>query len=675
MDQADPLAGDPLAGDLPWDEAALFLLSFGERGELSAIAAAAGWRVVAARRGEGAVRRFLTSGATIALLDTRGALEEGLAQAGALGEAARTRGGALLVLVSSGDVASLAPLYSAGATHFLVSPFGETELVHALRFAARHVSRIGGTTAPRRELDPLGWRYHRGTRRLRLTPALARRMTQDEDIPAAVALRTMPRSDRDNAIAAIRRVGSGGATAFAHDVAGQGRLVHHIQAIAGDPWIYGLIEELGMAPDAAATTGVSMTEVDDVIAARDRIDRRLRRGLPATAVIAALSRFDLVNTSYGRNAGDTLIGAALRRVETCARSTLGKRHALARLRGPEFLVACDDADAAEDFARTLSEVLARPFAIESALVSVGARIGVATSQPGEDVAMLMRRAGDALEEARASDGATIHIAGGLATSGASLDVLATDLRRAIEGGEIAVLFQPQVAIGSGRITGVEALARWEHPRFGAIGAEALFAAADRADLGLALSDHVQRLALEGAAAWPASLGGLRLAVNVTAADIAHPGFVDMFLDRVDGSGFGRARLTAEITESGLIDDLGAAATLLASLRGAGCRIAIDDFGTGYSSLAYLKALPLDYLKIDKKLAQDIAGNPRDRIVVRGVIEMARSLGLSVIAEGVETDEQLDLLAREGCQYYQGFLCSEPVDAVRLAELIERQQAD
>jgi len=143
---------------------------------------------------------------------------------------------------------------------------------------------------------------------------------------------------------------------------------------------------------------------------------------------------------------------------------------------------------------------------------------------------------------------------------------------------------------------------------------------------------------------------------------------DLFLDRVDASGFPRGRLTVEIVESGLIEDLGAAAGLLASLRSAGLRVAIDDFGTGYSSLAYLKSLPLDYLKIDKKLAQDITGTTRDRVVVRGVIDMARSLGLVVIAEGVETREQLDLLAKEGCQIYQGFLYSEPVPGETLTAL-------
>jgi EAL domain-containing protein (putative c-di-GMP-specific phosphodiesterase class I) len=117
-------------------------------------------------------------------------------------------------------------------------------------------------------------------------------------------------------------------------------------------------------------------------------------------------------------------------------------------------------------------------------------------------------------------------------------------------------------------------------------------------------------------------------------------------------------------------DLSEAARLLSELRTAGCRVAIDDFGTGYSSLAYLKALPLDYLKIDKKLSQDITGSPRDRIVVRGVIDMARSLGLSVVAEGVETETQLDMLAKEGCQYFQGFLCSPPIDVPALAKLAQ-----
>ena len=228
-----------------------------------------------------------------------------------------------------------------------------------------------------------------------------------------------------------------------------------------------------------------------------------------------------------------------------------------------------------------------------------------------------------------------------------------------------------MSVTSRAIVGVEALARWQHPQYGELGAATLFGVAEGSDYLAQLSDHVQRKAIAAAAAWPEALAHLRLSVNITAADIVRPGFAAQFLAMVRDSGFPPERLTVEVTESGLIEDLSAAAFLLAELRGGGLRVAIDDFGTGYSSLAYLKALPLDYLKIDKRLCQDIAGSPRDRIVVRGVIDMARSLGLDVVAEGVETEEQLSLLAQEGCTLYQGFLCSPPVTTAALADLMVR----
>lgn len=389
--------------------------------------------------------------------------------------------------------------------------------------------------------------------------------------------------------------------------------------------------------------------------------------LPAqtdTAVIAiALSRIDLLNAAHGRGAGDAALVQAGDRIAAATGA------AVTTLPAARFLVAVDQGSAAEA-AASIAQALARPYAIGDVTVMAGARLGLAQPEAGDDGAALVRRAIDALEHARASDGATVRIA---AREGAAPpDELAIDLHHAVAAGEIAVLFQPQVEIATGRIVGVEALARWSHPRLGSLGAEELFAAADRADLGIALSDHIQELALARAAAWPRSLGTLRLSVNLTAADVTRAGFARLFLDRVDASGFPRGRLTVEVTETGMIRELDAAAALLAELRGAGCRVAIDDFGTGYSSLAYLKALPLDYLKIDKALARDITGNPRDRVVVRGVIEIARALGLAVIAEGVETPQQLALLAAEGCGWYQGFLRAGPLDEAALVRMVEGQ---
>ncbi|PTT52687.1 hypothetical protein DBR33_05405, partial [Stenotrophomonas sp. HMWF022] len=278
------------------------------------------------------------------------------------------------------------------------------------------------------------------------------------------------------------------------------------------------------------------------------------------------------------------------------------------------------------------------------------------------------RAGEALAEAQASDGAMLRFAhpGDVAP----LDVLAADLHHAIERGEIDIVFQPQVAIRTGRITGVEALARWRHPTLGPLGADPLFAAAERADLGLALSDHIQQVALQRAARWPARLSHLRLSINVTAADIGRAGFARIFLDRVAASGFPIERLTVEITETGLIRELDRAAQVLDTLRAEGVRVAIDDFGTGYSSLAYLTSLPIDYLKIDRALVTEVDGTRRDRVVVRGIIRIAAQLGMGIIAEGVETEGQAQLLGRLGCDTYQGFLCAAPLDEKALQAMVE-----
>ena len=248
--------------------------------------------------------------------------------------------------------------------------------------------------------------------------------------------------------------------------------------------------------------------------------------------------------------------------------------------------------------------------------------------------------------------------------------LADDLRAAMDARQIELRFQPQAAMADGRITGVEALARWRHHRLGELGAERLFAAAARAALLPVLSRHIQTTALAEIAEWPPSLAHLRVAINVTAADLARSDFADDFLGQAAALNLDPHRLTLEITEHDLIANLDAAAAVLGELRALGVRTALDDFGTGYSGIAYLKALPLDYLKIDSRLAADIIGTPREQIVVRHVIAMARELGLAVIAEGVETEVHLAALAEAGCASYQGYLCAEPLTGAVLVELIE-----
>ncbi|MFM9829156.1 MAG: putative bifunctional diguanylate cyclase/phosphodiesterase [Sphingomonas sp.] len=666
---------EPLLGQ----HRALFILSFRHRDELAAIAGRAGWQAIAARRTDGLERRFLASRASVAVVDTRGSMAEGLSAISALGDAASANGAALIAVLAHSDIEELGALFDAGATHFLVAPLSEIEFAQTLKFAARYAARLSGewpVTADEKGL--LSWRYPLSSGVVLLNDAVAALVGTDLVVSVGVALRCLDNHDRRTAIAALRRLlTTGQATAFAHDLRGEGRFVQHLRLNSTSNAIESTVERLTAPGERRGNPKPSSADVQDASTARRWLDKRLADGDTSALHVAliALNRFDIVNTAYGRAAGDGLLRIAQRRIEEAAGDVLGDRAIVARMGGSEFVLAADAADARFDVvASRIAESLARPFVAAGTVIVLGSRMGVANAEADDTTAALLRRASEALAEARESDSRTMVFARDRSANAASIDLLAVDLRQAIAAGEIDIVFQPQVTVSTGQIVGVEALARWEHPRLGSLGAETLFAAAERADLVIGLSDHIQRIALDRAAAWPASLATLRLAINLTAADIARPDFADIFIDRVDASGFARSRLTVEITEGGLIDDLGVAAGLLAALRAAGCRVAIDDFGTGYSSLAYLKALPLDYLKIDKKLAQDIAGGARDRIVVRGVIDMARSLGLSVVAEGVETAEQLDLLAKEGCQYYQGFLCAPAMSTTDLAVLVERQLA-
>lgn len=391
-----------------------------------------------------------------------------------------------------------------------------------------------------------------------------------------------------------------------------------------------------------------------------------------TLAIVALTGFEIINAAYGRDAGDMLIAAAEGRIGEAMAAHDASATAQVRRDGAAFFVGLPvSVAAAQPALDAIAATLARAYQLGGRTIHLGARMGIAAAMAGNSSADLVARARAALAEARGGEGATTRTA----PPGAErpLSELAADLHRAIERDEIEILFQPQVALASGRIEAVEALARWQHPTLGSLGAATLLAASHRADLGLALSEHIHAAALARVAAWPAALSQLRVAVNVTAADIARVGFVSGFLARVADSGVAPTRVTAEITEGGLIDDLDAAAALLGDLRDRGCRVAIDDFGTGYSSLAYLTRLPLDYLKIDRQLTQCIAGDRRHRVVVEGVIAMAAALGLETIAEGVEDEAQRALLAARGCTYYQGFLCSRPVDSAGLLALVENER--
>jgi EAL domain-containing protein (putative c-di-GMP-specific phosphodiesterase class I) len=237
--------------------------------------------------------------------------------------------------------------------------------------------------------------------------------------------------------------------------------------------------------------------------------------------------------------------------------------------------------------------------------------------------------------------------------------------------QIAVVFQPQINPSTGAVEGVEALARWDR----VAGAEELFARAAASGLSERLSRLVQSKALRAAAAWEGPLRRVRISVNLLPDEILHDGYVDWLLDEVRAAGIDPKRVTIEITENVLLNDLDAVAINLQRLRDAGIKVALDDFGTGYASFAYLGSLPLDALKIDRGLVAQIGTSQRHRIVVKSIFGLARDLGLSVVVEGVESTSQLVLLAEWGCELYQGFLGAGALDEEELARFFAVSQAN
>lgn len=242
---------------------------------------------------------------------------------------------------------------------------------------------------------------------------------------------------------------------------------------------------------------------------------------------------------------------------------------------------------------------------------------------------------------------------------------AEELEAAIREEQVEILFQPQFSCAGGRLIGAEALSRWHHPRLGRIGAEALFDVAERAGEAAHLTRHIAGRALAIASAWP---GDLHLSLNVTATDLAEEDFAETIMAVLAEAGFAPDRLMLEITEHALVRDIERGAAQLEKLAAQGISIALDDFGAGFCNFGYLKRLPLDALKLDRSMIEGITEDERDVAVLRGIMAMARALGLAVTAEGVETEAQREAVCREGCTAWQGFLGGQPMSAADFADL-------
>ncbi|WP_439546776.1 EAL domain-containing protein [Sandarakinorhabdus sp.] len=402
-------------------------------------------------------------------------------------------------------------------------------------------------------------------------------------------------------------------------------------------------------------------------------------GQPAGVIVVGVGRFAQINTIHGRDVADRLLAAIARRLGPIADAGLhgGEVRLLGRLTAAEFALGVAGAAAArgiETLARSLLSSFERPFAVDDRLIHVSGRAGIAwddgrmAGEPGAVAAGLLREAAIALADARSREpGAVARFLHDSVGAALALRVdLESDLFRALADGDIAVLFQPLSRLSDGQVGGAEALVRWDHPVHGRLSAATLLETAASAELAITLGRHIRARAIAAAAAWTGPLANLKLSLNVTAADLADPQFIDTLATDLIQAGLSPHRLVVEVTEEAIINDMDAAAATLSLLRRDGVGISLDDFGAGYSSLARLARLPVDTIKLDRSFAAGLTGSERERIVVEGMIATARRLGLAVVAEGIEDDVQMAAARAAGCQWVQGFCVAPPLDEAGLA---------
>ena len=398
---------------------------------------------------------------------------------------------------------------------------------------------------------------------------------------------------------------------------------------------------------------------------------RVRRGERFAFHLLDLDHFKAVNDTLGHPIGDDLLKALAERLRSTARET----DTIARMGGDEFAIVqvgiAKEKDV-KNFARRLIDVISEPYDIEGHHILVSASIGVALAPAdGDTVDQLIRNADLALYRAKElGRGTYCFFDTELNERMQTRQTLATDLHKALAAGELELHYQPLVTLEHYKMTGVEALMRWRHPERGLIPPAAFIPVAEETGLIVPLGEWAIRQACAQAAAWP---DRIKVAVNLSPVQFRRPGLVQTVVGALAASGLPASRLELEITESVLLDDNEANLSTLHQLRGLGVRIVLDDFGKGYSSLSYLQSFPFDKIKIDQSFIKKITTKNDSLKIVRAIVMLARSLGITTTAEGVETKEQLDAVRFEGCDEIQGYFISRPVSADDIERLYAKCQ--
>ena len=421
-----------------------------------------------------------------------------------------------------------------------------------------------------------------------------------------------------------------------------------------------------------------LTQIPNRRMLQDRVGQALasaeREGKQSALLFIDLDQFKTINDSLGHSAGDQLLIEVAKRLLGCVR----RMDTVARLGGDEYVVLLTEVtlEGASEVARKILDVVARPFQFDEHELGVTPSLGISIfPQDGCDFETLLKHADTAMYRAKdAGRNAYQFFTREMNSAALERLVLENSLRQGLERGEFILYYQPQINVASGRIVGAEALVRWRHPKIGLVPPGKFIPAAEISGLIVSIGDWVLREACRQNRAWQdVGLPSISIAVNISSVQFRGGQLEANVRSVLADTGMPAECLELELTEGILMGGANETVETLKRLSEMGVKLAIDDFGTGYSSLSYLKRFPIDKLKIDQSFVRDIVSDPDDWAIANAVISMGHSLRMSVIAEGVEHAEQLEILKNEGCDEVQGYHFSVPLPANEFAEVLRQQK--
>jgi diguanylate cyclase (GGDEF)-like protein len=406
----------------------------------------------------------------------------------------------------------------------------------------------------------------------------------------------------------------------------------------------------------------------------DDILLHTRRSAEKVAVLVlGLDNFKAVNDTLGHAIGDKLLRGVAKRL----RSTLREEDVLARLNSDEFAIMQSGVTRPEDavlLARRLLEAIGDPYLLDGHSVVIGASIGIAVSPgDGDESDKLLKNADMALSRAKKDFRGTFSFfETGMDARAQTRRKIEIELREAIHSDLLRPYYQPLVDLSTGRISGFEALVRWPHPERGMISPGDFIPVAEETGLINAVGGLMLRRACVDAAQWP---DDVRIAVNLSPLQFRVGNLLSLVMDTLKEAGLAPTRLELEITETLMLEKSSQVLATLHALRSFGVRISMDDFGTGYSSLSYLRSFPFDKIKIDRSFVQDLGANRDAQAIVRAIVSLGKGLGVTITAEGVETEAELSCLRNEGCHEGQGFLFSRARPNAEIISLLRAQRGE